>query len=414
MNILIVNLHSALNLGDDAIMQATLQALKESFPEAAITAAANDPDSWRKYTDISVVGSLTWWVIDRSRGAWRWRKPHAIVYAGLLALAIGLYRSLNVKFLFGSAEQRRLLTAYYSADLVLSCGGGNFYAHRPLSIAFIWSLLTLATATTLRKRTIMLPQSLGPIEGRFQRWLARGVFDHVARILLREQQSAEFLRLLHVRQEPIVLADLAFALPAAADDVGLLTRENQRLRIGVTAMDRGAQEKRFRRQAIYEDALTSLLLRLQARYDVSFYIFCQCYGPSVDQDDRACAHRIHKRLCAGGARSTVLDNFSGAQEVRSAYKAMACVIGTRMHAGIFALSHGVPTILIGYQPKALGTMSLFDLERYCCDIERFTSDELYELACEVLDQRRALSTHIRERCLFVQGLLRQWTDYLRG
>ena len=148
MNILIVNLHSALNLGDDAIMQATLRALKESFPEAIITAAANDPDSWRKYTDISVVGSLAWWVIDRSRGAWRWRKPHAIMYAGLLALAIGLYRSLNVKFLFGSAEQRRLLTAYYSADLVLSCGGGNFYAHRPLSIAFIWSLLTLATATT--------------------------------------------------------------------------------------------------------------------------------------------------------------------------------------------------------------------------------------------------------------------------
>ena len=118
MNILILNLHSALNLGDDAIMQATLQALKESFPAATITAAANDPDSWRKYRDLSVVGSLTWWVIDRTDGHWRWRKPHVVVYAGLLALAVGLYRALNVKFLFGSAEQRRLLAAYYSADLV--------------------------------------------------------------------------------------------------------------------------------------------------------------------------------------------------------------------------------------------------------------------------------------------------------
>jgi colanic acid/amylovoran biosynthesis protein len=414
MNILIINLHSALNLGDDAIMQATLQALTESFPAATITAAANDPDSWRKYRDLSVVGSLTWWVIDRSGGGWRWRKPRVVVYAGLLALAVGLYRALNVKFLFGSAEQRRLLAAYYGADLVLSCGGGNFYAHRPLSIAFIWSLVTLAMAIALRKKTIMLPQSIGPIEGRFQRWLARHVFERVPRIMLREQRSADLLKALLVRRQPIVLADLAFALPAAPDHVRFLAADNHPLRIGVTVMDRGAQDPHFQRQALYEEALVSLLARLRASYDAHFYVFCQCYGPSPDQDDRQCARRITERIRQQGIPATLLDGFSDALEIRSAYKAMTCVIGTRMHAGIFALSHGVPTLLIGYQPKALGTMNLFGLERYCCEIERFTGDDLYRLTCEILEQRQALAQQIRERHLAVQDLLRQWTSHLQG
>ena len=232
--------------------------------------------------------------------------------------------------------------------------------------------------------------------------------------MLREQQSADFLNALAVHHRPVILADLAFALPAAPDHISLLPADNHPLRIGVTVMDRGAQDPHFQRQAIYEDALVSLLMRLRASYAAHFYVFCQCYGPSPDQDDRQCARRIYERIHQQEIPATLLDGFSDALEIRSAYKAMACVIGTRMHAGIFALSHGVPAILIGYQPKALGTMNLFGLERYCCDIERFTGDDLYRLTCEIMEQRQDLSLHIRERYLLVQDLLHNWTSHLQG
>src|SRR5690348_11186064 len=85
MNILIVNVHSALNLGDDAIMLSTVHSLRSTFPNAKIVVAANDPESWRKHAEIEVIGSLTRWVVDRSEGNWRWRKYWLPLYLVFLA-----------------------------------------------------------------------------------------------------------------------------------------------------------------------------------------------------------------------------------------------------------------------------------------------------------------------------------------
>ena len=87
MNILILNVHSALNLGDDAIMHATLRGLQDLYPTATITVAANDPDSWRKFKRVRVVGSLTTWVVDRDGGRWHWNKPRLVLYTLFLPLA---------------------------------------------------------------------------------------------------------------------------------------------------------------------------------------------------------------------------------------------------------------------------------------------------------------------------------------
>lgn len=413
MNILILNVHSALNLGDDGIMYETLRSLRSAYPNAMITIAANDPDSWQKYDNVHIVGSLTTWVVDSNGGVWRWRKPLMLIHAGLLMSIIGLYRLFGLRLMFGRQEQRRLLLAYYDADLVLSCGGGNFYAHRAMSPGFVWSILILALAVFLDKKVVLLPQSIGPIEGRFQRLLARLVFSRSGRILLREHLSLAFLKELKVRRPAVVLPDLAFGLPSVMDAPNSLIQKRKALpRIGVTVMDRAAQEKRFVRQQIYEDALVSLLVRLRKDHRAQLYIFVQCYGPASGHDDRHSARRVYDRVSQQVDGVTLLDAFQGALEIRAAYKQMDCVIGTRMHTGVFALSNAVPVVLIGYQPKAFGTMTLFGLERYCCNIETVTSDELYEMVCEVLDNRAEIRKHVAQRIIQVQESLQGWVRYL--
>ena len=412
MNILIVNEHSALNLGDDAIMYETFRALRVAYPKAKITLAANDPDSWLKYKDIRVVGSLATWVVDRQGGCWHWRKHLLLPYAGLLIFAAVLHRLIRYRLLFGSPEQRELLRAYYDADLVLSCGGGVFYAHHSLSPGFIWALLTLALADFLGKKTIMLPQSIVPIEGRLQRILARLVFDRVARILLRECHSLAFLEELGVSRPAIVLPDLAFALPPAPDTPVLPSSKSGALRIGVTVIDRAAQNRSFSRQHIYEDALVSLLLELSREYGAHLYLFSQCYGPTRDQDDRHSTRRVYERVRQKTTHVILLDPFHNALEIKAAYKCMDCVIGSRTHTGIFALSNIVPVVLIGYQPKALGVMEMFRLERYHCSIETVTEDELNSMVHEVLENSEEVRIHIAQRYSQIQARLRDWARYL--
>ena len=187
MKILILNVHSALNLGDDAIMRTTVQTLGETFADVQITVAANDPTSWQQVTAKS-----KFWVrwrpglLIRPRHAGAQRAYLMPFVAGLLFCAATAYRLFGIELRWGTPEQRRLLDCYYQADLILSCGGGNFYAHRPLSPALIWALLSLAFAAVLGKQVTMLPQSFGPIEGRLQRWLARWTFSRAHLMMARE------------------------------------------------------------------------------------------------------------------------------------------------------------------------------------------------------------------------------------
>jgi colanic acid/amylovoran biosynthesis protein len=449
MKILIQNLHSALNLGDDAIMQTTLSALRTTFTDCEIAIAANDPPSWRKYSDIEVLGSLSTWVADPAQGRWRKRALLMPFEALLLCCAAVSYRLFGVRLLWGAPEQRLLLARYYDADLVLSCGGGNFYAHHALSPALIWALLSLAFAVGLGKRVVMLPQSFGPIEGRLQRWLARWTFSHVNLIMAREARSVAFVKeALGVRTPVVLLPDLAFGLvrpaadvrqakssiendfPHAADrapmpgGVGAASaagtntfmgpKPSPSCQIGVTVIDRGAQSPSFKGQQAYEDALASLLVRLARERNAHIQIFCQCYGPSPDQDDRPVARRLHERIRQLGADTTLRVDFRDAREIVAAYGELDLLIGTRMHTGIFALCNAVPVLLIGYQPKACGVMASFGLDRYCCDISAVDAEQLYLLACELLEGEEAMRVHIAERLAQTQEQAHRWIDHVQG
>lgn len=412
MKILIINLHSALNLGDDAIMHATLAGLRNAFPGAQIIAAANHPQSWQKFADLEVAGSFVTWAYRLQDSRWhgrRWLIP--LMLLGLPVMAVA-YRLLHLRIMTGSEEQRRLLMAYYTADLVLSCGGGNFYAHKRLSPFLLLALLALAFPTWLGKRTIMLPQSVGPIEGGPQRWLARYVFNRVDLLLLREERSVKFVRdVLHVRSPLRQLPDLAFSLVCGADPEP--DQAHEPLRIGITVIDRAAQQADFARQQQYESSLVELCAQLAADHVIELTIFCQVYGPTLDQDDRRAARRLHAALLERNIAVTLRADFTDAREAIATYAKLDLMIGSRMHAGIFALLCGVPTLLIAYQPKALGMMTALGLAPYCLDIDMVSPGALVDSANSLLRERTAIRAAARMGIMETRQELQGWEKLLR-
>lgn len=336
------------------------------------------------------------------------------VLALLLASVVG-YRLAHTGLQLGSGKQRKLLSAYYSADLVLSCGGGNFYAHRPASPAFFWALVTLAFAIALGKQVAMLPQSVGPIEGRLQRTLARAVLGRVPVIMLREPISLAFVRdVLNIEPDRLhLLPDLAFdlpPLPAARTEPELPPGFN--MTIGFTVIDRGSQHQGFSRQDLYEQSLMEVLKRLGRDYGAALHLFVQCYGPSPDQDDRLVSRRIYGRLCQQLPGIALHDGFQDASAVQEAMAQMDLVIASRMHTGIFALTNGTPIVLIGYQPKALGMIAAFDLEAYHCAIESVTPEALNMLVDRALENRTWLRRQITQRLGEMKPLLEAWPGLL--
>ncbi len=406
--ILIVNLHSALNLGDDAILQVTLEQLRKIYPHAQITLAANHPESWRRF-GLTVCGSLTTWLASVQDGRWRLH-PNGLFWTPLfLAWACLLYRAFGKKVLPSDAEQARLIAEYYAADLVFSCGGGNFSAHGALRPFFWWALLALAFPAGLGKPVIMLPQSFGPIEGGLQRLAARAVFAKTRVIMAREPLSEQFLRRqLGLQKTVLLFPDLAFGLADVQPQLphNLETIQG-RLKVGVTLMDRGAQTVSFHGQAAYEAAMLGLLRWLIEEKQAHIYLFVQCTGPGRDHDDRAITQRMACALNEHASQITVLQDFHSAPEIKAAYAAMDCVIGTRMHTGILALSAGTPTILIGYQPKTRGVMEALGLQDYYVDMEAVQ-------AAALIDKTTALLAGAEKARQRSAPLLAQYRQQIEG
>ena len=414
MNILIVNVHSALNLGDDAIMYTTIRSIQHRFPDANITVAANDPDSWAKYEHIEVSNALCTWIANCRLGLWRQRfylTPFVILFLCLSAI---LFRLFNIGLHTGSYEKDQLLDAYFNTDLVLSCGGGNFYAHGPLSPGFVWNLITLGFAVGLKKRVIMLPQSIGPIEHWWQRVLAKAILNRVDTIMVREPESERFIiSTLKLTRPPIPIPDLAFGLPPVVGRLPVkITQNDSKLRVGFTIIDRSAQNPNFLDQETYEDAICSLITKLDQEYSAEIFLIIQCYGPSKDQDDRNITNRIYQRLQNHIANISVLDNFNDALEIKSAIKALDFVIGTRMHTGIFALSNSIPVILMGYQPKTCGMMKSFGLPKYCCEMEEVTEQGLDDLIEDLQRNLDDLKWEISANFSKTLDALSKWITYL--
>ena len=66
-------------------------------------------------------------------------------------------------------------------------------------------------------------------------------------------------------------------------------------------------------------------------------------------------------------------------EIIRRYGEMDIFIGSRMHSTIFALTAGVNTIGLAYQPKTLGTFERLSISEYCMPISEFSSKDLLKL-----------------------------------
>lgn len=419
MKILLLNVHSALNLGDEAIMAVTVSSLQQAFPQVHITIAANDPQSWQDYTSptVSILPSLSNWVADARLGQWRQSLIKTPFYLFWLTGVVILWRLLAWRWPFGRPEQGQLLEAYYQADLVLSCGGGNFYAHHSPSPAFFWNLMTLALARGLGKPVLMLPQSFGPVRGRGQQLLARLVLNRVNLIMCREAISVQFLqKTLRLRTPMRLLPDLAFGLgqsstnadkPQGMDEQSV-NRPGARMRLGLSVLNRGAQNREFQGQNQYEEALVTVLTHFAQVEQAEIHLFVQCYGPSSDQDDRLMTKRLAERLRPHCPALFVWEHFRDAQTLKTAYRQMDGVIATRMHTAIFALSNETPVLIIGYQPKSQGMITAFHLEAYCRPIEAVTAAWLQERLTTLLAERETIGTQIQHHLIMLQAQNSYW------
>ena len=168
MHVVISGYYGFGNVGDEAVLAATLGALRARVPSARFTVlSANPRETERSHTVNSV-----------SRAG------------------IGAVRAIA------------------GADLFLS-GGGSLIQDVTSARSALYYLGLLGLATMLSRRTMVFAQGIGPLRRRWVRALARGILNRVHLVTVRDEDSQRLLQEFGIRQTAHVVADPVFALVPA-------------------------------------------------------------------------------------------------------------------------------------------------------------------------------------------------------
>ncbi len=405
MKITILNMSDDTNKGDLAILAGTIQLSRIRWPAGIIKVINLDygreyvgrADKFRHLKRLSVehYGSFFPKVYTgKNRVVDLLNALKNFFASAAVLLAAGLFGKYARCLIFGS--RRENFSAISEADLVLLKGGSYIFAFGGFSqLVFLYRVLfSLMVAITLRKRVVVLGQSIGPLKGRPAKFLARAGLERCEKIILREDISYNYLvDKLRVSPDRLeIWPDLAFWSPDGPKKLSASSSRRPE-KIGFTFRDWQFPEEQSarRRDELLENYLKVMvgLIEDLARDSREIYVILHTLS------DRAVSERIISRL---NCRVKYFSRDYSVEELKSIYSEVDLLIGTRTHSCIFALSVGTPVIAIAYQKhKGYGIMDMAGQGAYVEDIYGLREERMMEKIQKVGEEYPRLQRAVTAR-----------------
>ena len=344
-DILLADLASPANPGDQAIFLGTLKLIRDCLPGSKVTVAT------RGFSHHDVYERLGCRVVPS------YPNPEAIESDDCPAK---FFRAAET-----FAQPGPLRDAVREADLVFLAGGAYFYSCRRFfpGLTFLSHLTPVYWAKRFGKKVVCLPQSFGP----FQSFPAQALFDRAVRrmdlVLFRENISGDWLR----RRYPALesrfhfMPDLAFSLESKdlmpGGDLRSPAEQSGKKRIGVTV--RSWHEGQNALES-YLDALAGTLAWLMSDYGYEVSVIVQVQSRKKNEGDEWVSQRLLEKLGrlkpAAPVNLEVSRPYFDVPALCRLYRSCDFLIGMRLHSALLGFVLGVPALTAGYQHKAEGIL----------------------------------------------------------
>jgi polysaccharide pyruvyl transferase CsaB len=279
-----------------------------------------------------------------------------------------------------------ILAAIRRADLVLS-GGGGLIQDVTSRASPLYYLGILRLAQLLRRKTMVFSQGIGPLQSRRNTALTLSTFRRAHAITVRDEESADWLRQRGFGDSAItVAADAALLLQPCATEraAGILGSHG----VATDAPRIGICVRPWPSAPELSDAIASLGDELAQ--ELSAQVILLPFHPQTDVPFcQRTAARMHRR-------ATVLGSGVSPSEVLGIIAHLDLLIGMRLHSLIFAGIAGRPLLGISYDPKVDAFLQSIGLEA-AASVEALDVGALAAIAGETLAHSDRQREHVRER-----------------
>ncbi len=302
-----------------------------------------------------------------------------------------------------------------SCDALVIKGGGYIYAYRGLRWAYyIWfCLFPLMLAQGCGVNVIILPNSFGPFQSGWGKWLVRRVLRRCTLVTAREPKSFEVLNNI-IPGKVELFPDMAFNLRPADCEWAKAELMSQRVAlgdkpcVGITmrpwrfpnAVDPHAKYEK------YVQAFGRLCEYLLEKGYMPV-LFAHTTGPHAHEND-SIALKDTLQATSAADRVFYIDGDYNCRQLKSLYGFMDFMICTRFHSAIFSIAQQVPCLAVSYQGyKATGIMEEIGLGDFTIAIEDVDDKLLIEKFERLVANQQVIKHKMSSYVICCQQKLKQ-------
>ncbi|MBU1446125.1 polysaccharide pyruvyl transferase family protein [Patescibacteria group bacterium] len=340
--IVICGHYGATNIGDSAIGLSIIQGLQKLYDKPKITILGYDAKRIDKFYAEFVGDNIV--------------KGEYLLPLGFRSLFRGIFKGTIW----------RTLKAIKRCDQFILGGGGLFVDERIFAV-FLWGMHAF-WAYLLRKQVVMIGQSVGPLNTRIGRFIAKKVFSRAKFIGVRDENSKKVLERIGVKNKIIVSADAVFGLnlDSKNDFGGELERLNKKVEqkgldgyfiLSIRSWGSNPGE-------VYKKIVQKALLITEKYRLLPVFVPFQL----VKENDQEMLNKILVQSNVFG-EFEVLKFDNNIFNVLSVIGGSKFTVGMRLHSLIFSIISDVPCIGISYSDKVRDLMSYAGLSKYVISLD---------------------------------------------
>ncbi len=342
------------NSGDDSILKAIISELKSACPNISITVLSKKPAETARLYGASSVDRL---------------------------------------------DFLKLWRMFKKTKLLIS-GGGSLIQDVTSSKSLYYYLAIMKLAKLRGAKVMLYANGIGPVTKNKNLKHIKNVLKEVDYITLREQSSMDELKRIFTPKVPCkVTADPVFAsnVPCATEVGSVLDAcgiaEGEKFFL-ISVRDWKALDKKF------EEKIAGFAEFLYNSYSVKPLIV-----PMQRLFDKEISFRLASKMKVPYG---IIPEGLSPEMMMGVIKSACFVLGMRLHALIYAVKAGVPTIALDYDPKVAAVMKSVDL-KYKESVDMIDTERLVGFAKEIMENHAEISSMVQKKSAEFELLARENT-----
>ncbi len=397
------------NLGVGALLDGSIRGLFHCYPGANISILDYGYEPFERLFDFE--GRQIPIKFVNLRFSKKFFLKNNIAYLILLAFLLRYFTPPKLRKRL--IEGNRTLQHIAEADIVVSIAGGDSFSDIYGLGRLIYISLPQILVLIMRKRLVLLPQTLGPFKTRIARWIAKFTMGRATAVFSRDYiglKTAQKFSGLDAKNKIRFCHDVGFLVepkrPSCLNLNGLAEQnKNGRFLVGLNVsglLYAGGYNRKnmFGLRTDYKDLIESILRFLIEDKGATVLLIPHVRGelgsdgPS-ESDAQVCKQIFHKWRSKHHERIYLAEGDYTTNEIKFVIGLCDLFIGSRMHSCIAALSLGIPGIALSYSDKFLGVMETIEMTELVADPRTMDVPEILRIIDRAIERRQLLRQQLQ-------------------